>query len=226
MKKQLIIVSFVTLYTSALCAQPFVKTETSDNVDYINSGYHTKIAEAEYAYLKGEKKRAYDTLRKIERIIPLTEYKEMQWFVELSLFYENYPKAYQYIYKQIDYNGLKISDFEEFENFKKLKKKKIYNADTLMRIENNFVADTALWLQLNKMLEFDKYRRIFMGRECGMNTYKSVDDSLCCLYYAEQLYFIDSINYYQLLDIIEKRGIHRLKISSIHGYKGKMLGRH
>jgi hypothetical protein len=196
--KLLAVLCFLALYMQSLAIK------IGGNMDYINSGYHIKIAEVEYAYLKGEKREAYNIFQKTEKVIPIVGYKEMQCFVELSLLYENYPKAYEYICKLIDYHGYKISDFEKYENFKKLKNKKFYNAESLVQAERDFIADTALWQQLNKMFEYDQSCRILLvsGDEC----YRKDRDSLCCLYYMEQLPYIDSVNYYQLLNIIEKTG--------------------
>jgi hypothetical protein len=196
MKKSLVILCAIILWMQSFA------TEIIGSVNYISCGYYIKVAEAEHAYLKGEKKLVYDTLQKTEKTIPLINEKEMLWFVELSLFYNNYPKAYEYIYKLIDNHGYKISDFERLENFQKLKKKKFYDANVLIQSEKNFVADTVLWQQLNKMIEYDQSARVLMGNDC----YKKDRDSLCCLYYIEQLNYIDSVNYYQLLDIIEKKG--------------------
>jgi hypothetical protein len=185
-------------------------------MDYINSGYYIKIAEAEYAYLKGEKKRAYDTLLKIETVAPLINIQtetvsdgDIQRFVELSLLYKNYPKAYEYIYKLIDNHGYKINDFEKFNNFKKLQKKKFYNADALMQVEKNFMPDTALWQQIMKIFEADQYyKNLLAESSCWIqNGMVGVlrNDSLCN-YYATLNDSIDNYNYYKLLNIIETKG--------------------
>jgi hypothetical protein len=134
--------SIENFYTMPLFSQYLQNSK----IDYINSRYYTKVAEAEYAYLKGEKKQAYDTLLKIEKTIPLINqtwrvmYPEIQqnkstmyMFVELSLLNKNYVKAYQYITKLITQYGYKISEFESMINFDKMRKQNFYNVDSLIR---------------------------------------------------------------------------------------------
>ncbi|MDR1974111.1 MAG: hypothetical protein LBQ31_05495 [Bacteroidales bacterium] len=204
MKKLSVIYVIVLLGTVRLSAQ----SVASNSIDYINSKYYTKVAEAQYSYLKDDKREAYNILTEIEQTIPLLDIPgiyEMEMFVELSLLYKNYTKAYQYINKLISDYGYKIKDFMDFKNFRLLKRKDFYEAKALIQAENEFIPDTIISVQLQRMHDNDQYYRTLPAKDCnvGIEELQYINNSNK---YWVQYDSIDRINYAELTEIIRKDG--------------------
>ncbi|MDR2651500.1 MAG: hypothetical protein LBC68_04190 [Prevotellaceae bacterium] len=198
------------LFTLVLIFASALHLQSSEPVkyDYLSSNYYIRMANATLDYLKGNYKCAYDTLICLENDIPLLntpEYDEMRTFLELSLMYENYDKAYKYLIVLIEDYGYKAKFFNDFKNIKKLRKQKIYDSKKIKYLEKNFVSDTAIVHTIEAMREREQFfRRLpiktdtFPKLQCGDTSWRHP--------YAKQFDSIDKINYKILIQLIHQNG--------------------
>jgi hypothetical protein len=162
-----------------------ISVQSQTNSDYIENQYYQKIAEAQYAYLKGNFKQTYSILSDLDKRIKLVnmpQFYELYRYAQLSSQYENYQKAYDCIFELISTYGFQLDDFANFPNFSEMKQRLKWDSLQLIlqQEEQNFVADTALYNEFTQMFEQDQQAYIL--------------DS------------IDNLSYQKLLYIFETKG--------------------
>jgi hypothetical protein len=128
----------------------------------------------------------------------------MRLFVELSLRYKNYEKAYKYIQILMSDYGYNLDDFDDFKNIKKLRKQKFYDSEYLASLEKNFCPDTILANEIDMMIKDDQF---FRTLPTYIDTFPQAQcDPEWRHPYSKQFDSIDSINYVKLIKIIHEKG--------------------
>ena len=159
--------------------------------DYISSRYYHKAAQAELFWLEGNYKECYHILSELDSTCVLLngDCNELYHFVELCLLYENYLKAFESIRSYITNYGVKLNDFKDLPNFRKMKKMPEWSSwkKELLSLEKNFVSDSKLYNEIIKMHE-----------DC--QRYNNIDSSTMK---RDSIY---NVNFQKLIHIISTKG--------------------
>ena len=190
--------------------------------DYISSRYYHKVAQAELFWMEENYKECYRILSELDSTCALLNSGciELYHFLELSLQYKNYPKAFESIRSYITNYGVKLKDFKDLPNFREMEKIQNWKnwKKELSHLEKNFVSDTKLYNEIMQMYKDDQYYREndYQRIKELMKKDPAYSDSLANVSfmrfhkfldpYKPLLDSIDNINYQKLLHIIDTKG--------------------
>ncbi|GHV35278.1 hypothetical protein FACS1894178_4500 [Bacteroidia bacterium] len=204
-----------------------INAQEKCDCDYIESGYYQDIYNADFELLKRNEEEAYKYLQSAESKCPLKNiitYYESEKYISLLLKRDEHKKAYHYIHFLISEHGYEIKDFNDLNNFDKLSAlprwDSLYN--NLLLSEQNFVSDTALFLQFKKMEYRDQYYRIKLAnirQDTDSFNFHEKTRQFRQEYGENILQMVDDSNFNELMNIIEHRGFPistNIKLSKYH----------
>ena len=179
-----------------------VTSKETNRLDYIESRYYTRVAEARYAYLLEDYEKAYGILFQLEKEIAFlnnvgTEYsEEIPLYIDLCLRFGEYKTAYRYMRILVGNHGYSAHSFDTCFRIENLKGEFFYDSLELIRLETAFQPDTTLYFLLKEMWDRDYGVRISLPSDREELT---EDDGI-------RVRRVDSMNYVLMRKIIKEKG--------------------